>query len=105
MGRRPKMHVSIGGGRFPVEYLGRRAFIDNVYFYNSTADTQPTISTSISGGSINVSFATQNGSNYTLQYKTNLTDAVWQTLSTVGLSQSIGDTMNQTSRFYRLYVH
>jgi hypothetical protein len=79
-----------------------------VYFYSSTAVSTPTITTSVSGGSINVSFATQNGSNYTLQYKTNLTDAVWQTLSSVsgnGSTQSIGDTMNQKSRFYRLYVH
>jgi hypothetical protein len=91
-----------GGG-----FTGGTFYIDNVYFYNSTVVGQPTINASLSGGNINVSFPTSNGSNYTVQYKTNLTDAVWQTLTTVpgnGSPQSVPDPTNQKSRFYRLSV-
>ena len=91
-----------GGGS-----TGGTFYIDNVYFYNSAA-TNPTLTTSISGGNLDLSFSTVNGSNYTILYKTNLTDAVWQTLSTVpgnGSTQFIPDSMNQKTRFYRLYVH
>ncbi|HEV2693751.1 MAG TPA: hypothetical protein VG347_12740 [Verrucomicrobiae bacterium] len=83
-------------------------YMDNVYFYNSVAIGRPTITATVSGGSIHVAFATANGSNYTLQYKNNLSDATWQDVSSVsgnGLQMSIPDTTNQKNRFYRLYVH
>jgi len=93
-----------GGGT-----TGGTFYIDNVYFYkSSTVVVSPTITASLSGGSIHLAFPTQNGSNYDVQYKTNLTDAVWQTLSTApgnGSTQSVPDPANQKSRFYRLYVH
>jgi len=91
-----------GGG-----YTGGTFYIDNVYFYNSAAGVLPKITATLSGGNIQLSFPTQNGSNYTVQYKTNLTDAVWQTLTTVGgngSAQIVPDPI-QKSRFYRLYVH
>jgi len=78
-------------------------YIDNVYFYNSA----PLITASLASGSIQLSFSTQNGSNYTVQYKTKLTDAVWQTLTTIsgnGATQVVTDTANQASRFYRLSI-
>lgn len=93
-----------GGGGF----TGGTFYIDNVYFYNSNAVAQPIISARLSNGIINLSFPTQNGSNYSVQFKTNLTDSVWQTLSTLsgnGSTQTVPDTANQTSRFYRVYVH
>ncbi|MBW8864204.1 MAG: hypothetical protein JF609_04625, partial [Verrucomicrobia bacterium] len=93
-----------GGGS-----TGGTFYMDNVYFYKSSSVVvAPTITATLSGGSIHLAFPTQNGSNYDVQYKTNLTDAVWQTLSTIpgnGSSQSVPDAANQKSRFYRLYVH
>ncbi|HWF19310.1 MAG TPA: hypothetical protein VG754_08580 [Verrucomicrobiae bacterium] len=92
-----------GGG-----YTGGTFYIDNVYFYSSTSVTRPTLAATVSGGIIQLSFPTQNGFNYTVQYRTNLTDSGWQTLSTVsgnGSTQSIPDSANQKSRFYRLYIH
>ena len=83
-------------------------YIDNVYFYSSTSATQPTIAAALSGGSIQLTFSTQSGFNYTVQFKNNLTDAVWQTLSTVpgnGSNQTVPDPTTQTSRFYRVWVH
>ena len=80
-------------------------YIDNVYFY--TATPSPMITSSMSAGSLNLSFPTQNGFNYTIQYKTNLTDAVWQTLTSVsgnGSPQSFADPAGQGTRFYRLSV-
>jgi len=83
-------------------------YIDNVYFYNSSMVAQPSISGTMLGGNLQLSFATDNTSSYTVQYKTNLTDSVWQTLSTVsgnGSTQTVADPKNQQSRFYRLWVH
>jgi len=93
-----------GGGGF----TGGIFYIDNVYFYSNSGAAQPTMSAALSGGSIQLTFPTQNGFNYTVQYKTNLTDATWQTLSTIGgngASQTVPDPANQKSRFYRVYVH
>jgi hypothetical protein len=73
-----------------------------------SGNTSPAITTSLSGGMVHMSFPTQTGLNYTIQYKTNLTDSVWQTLSTSignGSTQAVPDTANQKSRFYRVYVH
>jgi hypothetical protein len=88
-----------GGG-----FEGGTFYIDNVYFYNSA----PTITASLSGGRIQLSFPTQNGSNYTVQYKNNLTDPAWQTLTTVsgnGSIQTVSDSISLTHRFYQLWVH
>jgi hypothetical protein len=93
-----------GGGGF----TGGTFYLDNVYFYAASAVTPPTITAALSVGSINLSFPTQNGSSYTVQFKTNLSDAIWQTLTNVtgnGSSQMIADPANQGSRFYRLSVH
>jgi hypothetical protein len=82
-------------------------YLDNVYFYNSSyvAPAQPAISASVSGGSIRLSFATQNGYNYTVQYKNHITDAVWTTLSAIpgnGSIEIVPDVSSQSSRFYRV---
>ena len=68
----------------------------------------PRFSASTSAGSIQLKFSTQNGSSYDVQYKTNLTDAVWQTLTTVagdGAIHIVPDPGTQKSRFYRIYAH
>jgi hypothetical protein len=89
-----------GGGGI----TGGNFYIDNVYFY----DNSTTITATLSGGTINLSFPTQNGLNYTVQYKTNLTDSTWQTLNTVsgtGSTKVVPETANPPHGFYRLYIH
>jgi hypothetical protein len=80
-------------------------YIDNIYIYNKP--TAATVSVQMSGSTRNLSFATQNGFNYTVQFKNNLTDATWQTLSSVsgnGSVQMIPDTTSQSKRFYRVSI-
>lgn len=90
-----------GGG-----VTGGNFYIDNVYFYNN--NSAPTITATLSGGTISLMFPTQIGSNYTVQYKNHITDSSWQTLTTVagtGQTKLVTDnTANQTSRFYRLSI-
>lgn len=59
-------------------------------------------------GTINLSFGTQSGFNYTVLYKNNLSDSVWTPLSTVAgddTAKTIGDSMSGPGRYYRLQVH
>jgi hypothetical protein len=58
------------------------------------------------GAGIGISFPTQAGYGYQVEYKTNLTDAVWLPLGGVisgnGSVQSAGDAATGGSRFYRV---
>jgi len=71
----------------------------------ATAPT-PRLTATVSGGSITISFPTQTGYSYQLQYKNNLTDATWSTLTTTngtGLNVVVPDTTTGPARrFYRL---
>lgn len=90
-----------GGG-----LTGSYFYIDNVYFYNSSVAQRPQITFNISGGTANISFPTEYGFNYTVQFTTNLANPVWQTLSSVAgnnYTQTVTDTPGQT-RFYRIEV-
>jgi hypothetical protein len=81
-------------------------YFDNVYFYNRPV-AEP-LSVSRSGKTINLSYPTQSGFNYTVLYKTSLTDAAWQTLSTSvgdGTTQSATDSIGTKTRFYRLSIN
>ena len=81
-------------------------YFDNAYFYNRPAASS--LSASLSGSTIHLSYATQSGFNYTVLYKTNLTDAAWQTLSTSigdGSVQTATDSTGQKTRFYRLSIN
>jgi hypothetical protein len=65
------------------------------------------ITASINGASIRLSFPTQTGFNYTVYYKNALTDANWLPLSTVpgsGAVTNITDSLGNGSRFYRLGI-
>jgi hypothetical protein len=59
-------------------------------------------------GMMGISFATQPGYDYQVEYKTNLTDAVWIPLGNVisgdGTIQSLNDTIGANSRFYRMQI-
>jgi hypothetical protein len=88
---------------------GATYFIDNVYFYNSAYVTpaQPRITASSVGANVKLSFATQTGYTYTVQYKNHIIDAVWTTLSSVpgnNSTQIVSDVKSQSSRFYRVSV-
>jgi hypothetical protein len=63
-----------------------------------------------SGGSVTLNWSTSSGLKYRVQYKTNLTDATWQTLgadilatNTVTSATDSGVT-NAPQRFYRILV-
>jgi hypothetical protein len=68
----------------------------------------PSLNAAMSNNAVNLSFfPTVSGHDYNIQYKTNLTDATRQTLSTVpgtGSPLLVPDSTNARSRFYRIYV-
>ncbi|HZT22901.1 MAG TPA: hypothetical protein VFB55_08335 [Verrucomicrobiae bacterium] len=81
---------------------GGTFYVDNVYFY-----TAPSLAAGISGGQLTLSVPTRSGVNYTVQYKTNLTDATWQTLTNFtgdGSTPILSEPLDQPSRFYRLMI-
>jgi hypothetical protein len=68
----------------------------------------PSLTATASGGVVSLTFPTERGLGYTVQYKTNLTDATWQSLSTVNGTGSSGlatDPAGQARRFYRLSLN
>jgi len=77
------------------------------------------LTTSVSGNNINLSFSAGAGLNYSVLYKTNLTDATWSVLTnviapmswqtnvnSVGTSYPVtaSDPLTAHSRFYRVLV-
>jgi len=67
----------------------------------------PSLKSTVSGNTLNLSFPSVTGHDYNVQYKTNLTDAVWQTLSTVsgtGTNVVVPASGSDRARFYRLFV-
>jgi hypothetical protein len=67
----------------------------------------PPVTASVAGGVVSLSFPTESGLAYTVQYKSNLTDSTWQTLSTVNgtaATVTVTDTTGSTHRFYRLSI-
>jgi hypothetical protein len=65
-----------------------------------------TITPSLKGGNINLTFASQLGKTYTVQYKSLLTDPAWSTLTTTngtGSNAVISDPAI-SQRFYRLSI-
>jgi hypothetical protein len=65
------------------------------------------LSASRSGGNLNLGFPTVINHSYTLQYKTNLTDSTWNSLSTnngTGTTVTVPDATTSARRFYRLWI-
>ena len=61
----------------------------------------------MTGGTLNFSFPTHVNYAYTVQYKTNLTDASWSTLSVTngtGVSATVSALANKAKLFYRLSI-
>jgi len=60
-----------------------------------------------SGGNLNLGFPSVINHSYTLQYKTNLTDSTWTSLSTnsgTGTTVTVPDATTSARRFYRLWI-
>ncbi len=71
----------------------------------------PAITATISGANVNLSFPTDSGFTYTIQYKNNLTDPTWTNLSGGGNPVAgdgsvhiVTDTHSLSYRFYRLSI-
>ena len=65
----------------------------------------PVVTTSLSSNTVNVNIASESGLFYAVQYKTNLLDATWQTLTTVpgnATNVVVPDSTSARSRFYRI---
>jgi len=63
-----------------------------------------TVSVSVSGENVHISFPTQGATSYQVLYKQNLTDANWQLLTTVdgdGTTKTVLDPVG-TGRLYRV---
>lgn len=55
-----------------------------------------------------VSFPTESGFNYDLEFQTQITASNWSVLTTVpgdGSKQSVRDPLSDTPRFYRVAAH
>lgn len=63
---------------------------------------------SVAGGNIVLTFATETGFSYQVQYKDNLSDASWSNLGSAvvgnGANQSVSDPTVGSKRFYRLQI-
>lgn len=81
----------------------------NANFMMFVATVPPVfLAATVSGGNIHISFLTQSGSNYQVQYKNQLSDAIWNNLGSSvsgnGLTQSVSDPSTGGSRFYRVQI-
>jgi hypothetical protein len=76
--------------------------------YTPPASTTLTVSYGTGNGNLSIFFPTQPGYNYQLEFKTNLTDAVWIPLGNTtigdGTTQSAKDGIGNARRFYRVRI-
>jgi hypothetical protein len=81
---------------------------EHVNYFMLEGANPVTLTASISGTNILLSFPTQTGFNYSLSYKNNLTDPSWTPLGGSvagnGMIQTMTDGISQTNRFYRLTI-
>jgi len=81
----------------------------NVSFFVLVPAPQPTMLTvTLSNGNVVLSFPTETGSSYQVEYKNRLTDTTWTPLGSPvsgnGSSQSVKDPAAGSSRFYRVQI-
>lgn len=83
-------------------------YFDNVYFYTQSVPTAPTVTVAVNSGGSHVTFPTQAGFTYTVQYKNNLNDPTWTNLSSVSGTGSPATVVDSTTglahRFYRISI-
>ncbi len=98
-------------------FAGSRGLINGDWFMDSVDITEPLclppvgnpiiLSPALSGHLFSFGINTVASRNYIIEYKTNLTDAVWQTLESLpgnGSEQIVSVPIDQKSRFYRFVV-
>jgi hypothetical protein len=83
----------------------------NFYMLVPVPPNSVSISVSISGPNIQLSFPTQTGYTYAMEYKNNLSDPTWtpvvgggNPVTGNGSTQSVMDSLGQNHRFYRLVI-
>jgi aryl-phospho-beta-D-glucosidase BglC (GH1 family) len=98
---------SDGSGNLAITYAGSGSVEGDIDGFQIQA-APPVLLASETGTNAAISFWARAGFNYQVQYKTNLTDANWSTLSGQvagsNLVQSIRDPATQISRFYRIQM-
>ncbi len=102
----PARHVQYG-----FETIGPDVWATDVANFGKvvirTALTSPNITPSLSGGTLSLSFPTQLGYAYTVQCKTNLTNATWNTLTVTngtGSTAVVNTATSAAQSFYRLSI-
>ena len=102
--------VVLGGSAQTLRLGGTTGNEVNVNFLMLVATTPtPALIAHVAAGNVTISFATQNGYSYQLQYKNNLTDANWTSLggsiSGNNAVQSASDSsVGNSHRFYRVQI-
>jgi hypothetical protein len=103
----PARHVQYG-----FETVGPNVWVTDAASFGSVLIANvgilpTTITPSRNGGNLNLTFATQTGKTYTIQYKNLLTDLTWNTLTTTngtGANAVVSDPTSGSQRYYRLSV-
>jgi hypothetical protein len=102
-----KSALSDGNGNLAITYNGNGSVEGDVNGFQIKAAPLK-LSASYNGLNVSVSFWTQSGLSYQMQYKTNLTDAAWSPLGGAiagsNAVSSVSDASNGSSRFYRVQV-
>jgi hypothetical protein len=70
--------------------------------------SQVSLTASISGGNIHISFLSQTGFSYQVEYKNNLTDVSWTPLGSLvvgdGTTKTVNDPVTGNGRFYHVKI-
>jgi endoglucanase len=99
--------LSDGSGNLGVTYTGNGSAEGDINGFQIQAASF-TINASSNNTNVVISFMTQSGFSYQVQYKNNLTDASWipidNPVSGNNTVQSVGDLVSGNSRFYRVQI-
>ena len=105
--------VTLDGTRQTLKLVGSPNNNDpeaNVNFFLLVATSPaPNVTMTIGGGQFHMSFFTQTGWTYQVEYKNNLTDPSWtplgSSLSGNNTVQMVSDTLSASHRFYTVLIH
>ena len=99
--------LSDGSGNLAITYTGNGSAEGDINGFQIQA-APFTINASYNNTNVLISFLTQSGFSYQLQYKNNLTDANWiplgSSISGNNAVQSVADLVSGNSRFYRVQI-
>ena len=107
LGNLVKLALTGSTNTFKVENSGPQDC--NVNFLMLVSQASPiSLTALISGGNINISFQSQSGLSYQVEYKNNLTDVSWTSLGSLivgdGTIKSLNDPTSGSHRFYRARI-